>query len=333
MRSIFFVLLVLLSTIQLQAQDIMVDRKGNDVLLYYEAGSKQFKISSGDPSLQVSYALPLNSIRYYIDRNKNGTLDIGDDTTVTKSTAISFTGKLLSTDDYLFLSDIGKLKPGFQLQIGWQRTIDEIVTLSALPRKTWAKAYGFQGYIKMDNTNIYDTVSSKERQVKPVSVGVTGHISFVKKRWVLPSFSLTLERTWNKEDLIKYQYNKPSYTNTQVIGLDDYAGYIGNKKSITNLRARASFPLIPFNYRGWANFCITPYYVFTQTFNANTSNIYGFSFNYFSKGITGKNYNFSEAFGAGIDWESVKNKKTTPKVFLYGTLNIGKILTRSNKAE
>jgi hypothetical protein len=114
MRGIFFVLLVLLSTIQLQAQDIMVDRKGNDVLLYYEAGSKQFKISSGDPSLQVSYALPLNSIRYYIDRNKNGTLDIGDDTTVTKSTAISFTGKLLSTDDYLFLSDIGKLKPGFQ---------------------------------------------------------------------------------------------------------------------------------------------------------------------------------------------------------------------------
>jgi hypothetical protein len=331
MRSIFFVLTVLLSTIQLQAQDIMVDRKGNDVLLYYEAGSKQFKISSGDPSLQVSYALPVKSTLYYMDRNGNRILDAGDDTTVTKSTAISFTGKLLSTDDYLFLSDIGKLKPGFQLQIGWQRTIDEIVTLSALPKA--AKAYGIQTYFKMDNTNVYDTTASKEKQIKPISVGVTGHISFVRKRWVLPSFSLTLERTWNKDDLIKYQYNKPTYVNTQVIGLDDFAGYIGTKENITNIRARASFPLMPINYKGWSNFCVTPYYVFTKTFAAKTSHIYGFSLNYFSNGITGKNYNFSEAFGLGIDWESTKNKSTTPKVFLYGTLNIGKLLSRSNVAE
>ena len=316
----------MLTTLISNSQDIMVDRKGDDVLLYYSAGEKQFKISSGDPSLQFSYTHPFRTTRYYIPKNNNSILDANEDTTVIKSSAISFTGKLLSTDDYLFLSDIGNFKPGFKVEIGYQRTIDTIVNISALPRLKWAKTYGVQGFVKMDNTNIYDSVLKKEKPLKPISVGITRHISFVKKRWMLPSFSLTLEKTWNEDDLIKYQYNKPTYSDLQVIGLDDYVGFIGTKENVGNLRARFSLPLIPFNYKGWANFCITPYYVFRQTFSSSSSHIYGFSFNYFSEGITGKRYNFSDAFGIGIDWEKIKSKETQPKVFIYGTLNIGKIL-------
>ncbi|MBK7678126.1 MAG: hypothetical protein IPJ29_01675 [Chitinophagaceae bacterium] len=151
-------------------------------------------------------------------------------------------------------------------------------------------------------------------------------MSFIKKRWVLPSLSITLEKSWNEDDLIKYQHNKPSYSDAQVIGLDDFVGFIGVKENIGNLRIRLSAPLTPFNYKGWSNFCIAPYYVYRQTFSSSSSQIFGFSLNYFSEGITGRRYNYTDAFGIGFDWERMAGKKVEPKFFIYGTLNIGKIL-------
>jgi hypothetical protein len=315
-----FILLIAfcLPVVSLFGQDRMIDRNGDPTFLYYGAQEFDFSMTSADGALKVSYTKPWNSKFYYVDGNQNAR-------TVTKSDCISGTLKFFSTTDYFFLTDLTHYKPAFKLEVGYQNTIDVIDDRSRLP--VFAKAVGAMFYLKMDNTSIYDTTRSEAHQAMPLSVGLTFNSTIVKSEYFMPAFNVTLERTWNKNDLDQYQRNSPVYQNSQIVVLDDFEGLIGSVENRRHARVAVSVPsFLPGEGTFSSHFSMAPYYVLNINEKAFPTHNYGFSLNFFKDPVKGPGASIGDCFGIAIDFEQVGKEISAPQVFIYGTISFSGLL-------
>lgn len=311
MRSIF---LLLFCTFNLYSQDIAVDRNGSDVFSFFATNKPQLSLVSGDNSLRINFTYSLSEIPWQT---------VSGNETVKTHYGLSMTGKIFSSDNVFFLDNINRLKPAYQINVGFQKTFEDL-NLNNIPVPV--SAWGVQYYYRKDNIMIFDTISNIEARQKPDTHGILIHYSFFSNPIIQLSLSALLESTWNKKDLIDYQYSSGLLQNNQITSVGTTVGKIGPYTRATNFRFRVSTPITPFSYldNGLARLCVIPYYSVLETTNGTNNKLLGFTLNYLGKGATLQEYTFTEGFGLGIDWLNNSKEQNQARVFIFGTIKFGK---------
>lgn len=333
------------------------DSKGKDIFTVYQTKSLSFPISPAATEFKATLTTRLTEgIQYYLPSGPNDFLV--EDTSnggfkyrtqdSSKFTVAKSWGAIMSLKTggiTNVLSNSSAFNPTYGLALGISNNIDVFNNWDNIRRlnQLFIRTFSLTAFVNRDNVKIYDTLKRAGSRQRPVSAGLTfDHTVFSKKllpgKWILAiSFSATAEYGWNTADLVKYQDNKPIYTDPNAVSLGDVAGRIGNLDRQNNFRFRLSVPVfvpaIDLPVIDTAlQLTVIPYYASFGKADASFSRQTGVFLNISPGRFYTRDAKLVSGVGIGIDWIRTKEKWSGRNVYVAGTLNIQELFPHKDEA-
>lgn len=309
------------------AQKIGVDSKGESIFTYYSTDSRISLNAEGN--LTYSQIFKKDSIPFFRVKHKDGQeiLDYND-TTIVKLKGWNIEGTL-STDEELFsFSKPSTFRPGIGIRLGRQVFVDTFRYLETkLPTsKQSVKAYGINLLFKFDNIKYFNSISGKESNEYPVTIGLEGNYNFIfknsdtlkKSRKVL-AFTLSAINTWNKEELKSYQDLKDVSILPTIVALEEFKGRFGLlNRNVKRVRFSTAYAMY------FGQFNLIPYAVINYSSTIKDYYQVGIFNNFLSKPLNPRLFKIPSTLGVGIEL-GYKEKEFKPAFFIKGELSLGEL--------
>jgi hypothetical protein len=294
------------------AQDNGVDSKNKSIYTYYtKTDNVNIQVSTVQP-LTVSRVFQTGPAHHYVLN------DAAHTPTVDKFFGYSIAVAMLNSgsEDYL---DFKKLRPGFQLKLGFQCYIDTI--FYRLNTRYGANSWGFNVTYKLDNLDVYDSGTNLEQTRYPSSYGLESYFN-----WFLPvsqnakchkviALTAAYNHTWNDDDLLNYQNISEATVTSNVVAFKDFRGRYGVlQTNISNLRFSAAMPFYVNHFNP------IPFVVYNSYSNNQWDYHLGLFMNLLAQVVPPTNFKIPSAFGLGVDWVHTGSSFSSANLILKGTL-------------
>ncbi len=288
-------------------QEIATDSKGRGVFTYYSTQKNRIDFSSKDFSLTIS-TRPIKSIFHFAEKV--------NDTNVIKLSNYFIQPSLLNASDLITLSNVKTFRPGGKVRIGYQRTIEKINE----GYNRFSYALGGNIFYSFDNIGLYNPGTNKPEKEYPKSFGLElNYTQFTPKRWMVLTFTGSLFKGWNNDELIDFKYLDGSITNDKIVAFSKLDGKYGElKENLNKIRLTSSVPIVLFKY-----YNPIPYTVLLISDKQLPKSIFGVYNNILLKEVNFKRFTMPSSFGLGIDWVKTGNKWSSPNIFLRGNFSFG----------
>lgn len=305
----FSLITLILLTDNLFAQKIGVDSKGKSIFSFYSLSDYRLEVSTDEP-LSIGRALTRFTTKYMVRGVP----------TIVKDKGLYLNLSMLNSTDMLVFNSLSKMKPGFGIKLGYQKSVQSFNDIDRTPRGTYTA--GVNTVFNMDNIKLFNTVDSIITKKYPLTYGVEGNFTYFSKsnfRNII-ALNISFSRTWNDDDLLSYQNKSDVIIGSTVVALEEFDGRFGKLKTdINKFRISTSFPF----YIGYLN--PIPYVVLISSTGNSPKYFLGTFFNILTAPLEKKDYTIPASLGIGIDWTYSTDKKwSSANIFLKGAINFGK---------
>jgi hypothetical protein len=314
---------------QARSQTIVSDSEGNEMFNFFTGNSISAELETGEDEFTFNYNLPFKSF-YYVASNYDETDSLyrvnNNSKTIATSYNLQTTVKFFNSMGEMDFSKGEDFKLGFEIGLGFQKTVDEIYNIKLLNRYSLGVAYGASFYVRRDNLVVYNSDTGVKGSESPVSYGVKWNAAIFKSRDFATQFSGTIGfRQWNIDDLSDFYINKPVFSNEDIIAFDsEIVGKYGKLSHNPFYQFRFANPVFLFDKTNFlGRLALTPYLTCDVTDESSPEYRYGIMVNVLGDAVTSTAaYKITKGFGLGID---KSDSDDNPIFFLRGTFNFGEI--------
>lgn len=286
------------------AQEVVVDSKGEPVFQFYSVEDARLQLTKRSP-LSASYVFPGH-------KNNSGTL-----------VQLS----VLNSGDFPLVEKLRDIRPGAGIKLGYQNSLEQFAAIDGSNKKS-THVWGINAIFNVDNIKLYDTIKKSSGKKYPLTYGVEGNYTFFFKnktatsKWrkALSIYS-AVSSTWNDRNLLSYQEISKITVGPDVIAMQDFDGRYGIlKKNFLKYRMAFSFPMF------YKRFNPTPYWV--AIFGTQNSPSYhmGVFTNILSSSLAKSNTKMPSTFGFGFDWVyATEHLSSKVNLFVKASISLGRL--------
>ncbi len=243
------------------------------------------------------------------------------DITVSKEHRLVTKLAATNTGDKLTFQKLADVRLGGRFNVGYQWSLKDIPGLlnNGGIRGTWG--FGGTAFIGVDNIRLYNASDSTISTVYPVSWGFTGAVNHLHRAWCrgklmwLASLGVTVENTWNKDELISFVETGSSTSLPGAVAFSAPTGSYGAfAKGLWRGRIYAPLPV----YYGW--FAATPFCGLRVRENIADQYRVGFLVGFTGKAPEWKTFELPSVLSFGMDWTySSPEQWSTATLFVTGS--------------
>lgn len=312
---LLFALIILIGN--LNAQEIGKDSKGKSIFTHYTKGDKRFSVSP----TSVGYSSLLNPklVNFVVKRSSQ------TDTTIKKYRGWNLKTSVTTSDDFNS-AKLDKLRPGFEIQLGRQVSLDTTGDIDVkLPvGKRSVKTYGLTSIFRLDNIKLFDITKMQVRKAYPFTIGLQGNYNLIfrntdtsSKYRMMLAFTSTILKTWNDATLLNYQNADKTSASGTVIALEEFEGRYGKlENDVIQFRTSIALPIYIGKYNP------IPYLAFNSTSDNKPLYRFGLLNNILSTPLNQKNIKIPSSLGIGIESFYQDGKFNKAILFIKGEISI-----------
>lgn len=328
MKTTLFLILLVLTVVFANAQDVITDSKGQ-FLFGVPTTTIQPQLSSNNVGI-VSPLLQFYRFRYYVeDETKNKIY------TMAKSKVLFLKANVVNNSkSTLIFNKKTNYSPSLEVGLAWG--FDSLMNPSA--KAGFYRTYSISLFGEYQNFNYYDTLSKSFAPTKTnrISPGIKANLTLFRSTLYAISFSAAYQKSIITDNLTSYQNRANSfYFDNSVSTNGQVDGYIAPVRPIGNYRFSFSVPQfwVSGSWNDKLPFALTPYYFGVYADGIKPSNNLGLTLSFlgerfrkFDRTTNGDfdpkaRYKFAQAFNIGYNLISTGSKE--PRyLFVSGTFSL-----------